>query len=373
VTALPPFALERFFARHEFTVEVNACASDVEAPRMAEVIEWGSAETQQAWADLRLGYTEAPGHPRLRAAIAGLYGDEVTADDVLVFAGAEEAIFAFASTELGPGDHAVVVWPSYQSLHEVARANGAEVTLLELRHDEGWALDPEALRAALEAGRGRTKAVVINTPHNPTGAHLDRATFDAVVGLCEDAGARLFSDEVYRWGEHDPADRLPSASSVSESFLALGVMSKTFALPGLRIGWVVCRDHALLERLAAFKDYTTICCSAPSELLAIAALEGIDAVLARTRSIVEPNLQHLDAFFARHADALEWVRPRGAPIAFPRVIAPGGVARFAEFLLAEQGTLILPGTIYGHEGEHFRLGFGRTDLPEALERMERVL
>jgi aspartate/methionine/tyrosine aminotransferase len=374
LTALPPFELERFFAQHEFTVELNACASDVEAPSMAEVLEWASPRTREAWETLRLGYTEAPGHPRLRQAIAGLYGDDVTADDVLVFAGAEEAIFAFASTELGPGDHAVVVWPSYQSLHEVARANGAEVTLLELRHDEGWALDPEALRRALRGGRGRsTKAVVINTPHNPTGAHLDRATYDAVVGLCEDAGARLFGDEVYRWGEHDPADRLPAAVEVSATALSLGVMSKTFALPGLRIGWAASRDRALLDRLATFKDYTTICSSAPSELLAIAALEGLDALLTRTRSIVEPNLQHLDAFFARHADALEWVRPRGAPIGFPRVLAPGGVAHFAEHLLAEQGTLILPGRIYGHEGEHFRLGFGRRDLPEALERMERVL
>lgn len=369
---MKPFALERFFAQHEFTVEVNACASDVEAPSMAEVIGWGSQETQQAWADLRLGYTEAPGHPRLREAIAGLYADDVTPDDVLVFAGAEEAIFAFASTELGPGDHAIVVWPSYQSLHEVARANGADVTLLELRHEDGWALDVEALRGAMTPA---TKAVVINTPHNPTGAHLDPATFDAVCGLCADAGARLFSDEVYRWGEHDPADRLPAAceKNVSETFLSLGVMSKTFALPGLRIGWVATRDRALLDRLAAFKDYTTICCSAPSELLAIAALEGIDAVLARTRSIVDPNLKLLDAFFARHTDALEWVRPRGAPIAFPRVLAPGGVTRLHEFLLAEQSTLILPGSVYGHEGEHFRLGFGRRDLPEALERLERVL
>jgi aspartate/methionine/tyrosine aminotransferase len=370
-SALPPFELERFFAEHEFTVEVNACASDVEAPAMTEVLEWGSQATREAWDGLRLGYTEAPGHPRLRGAIAGLYSDDVTPDDVLVFAGAEEAIFAFAQTELRAGDHAVIVWPSYQSLHEVARANGADVTLLELRHEDGWALDPEALRAVLRPGT--TKAVVINTPHNPTGAHLDRATFDAVLGLCEDAGARLFCDEVYRWGEHDPHDRLPAAVETSETALSLGVMSKTFALPGLRIGWVATRDRALLDRLAAFKDYTTICCSAPSELLAIAALEGLDAVLTRTRSIVEPNLQHLDAFFARHADALEWVRPRGAPIGFPRVLAPGGVARFAEFLLAEQGTLILPGRLYGHDGEHFRIGFGRRDLPEALERMERIL
>jgi aspartate/methionine/tyrosine aminotransferase len=370
VTAPVPFALERFFARHEFTVEVNACASDVEAPALSEVLAWGSDETREAWDGLRLGYTEAPGHPRLRGAIAGLYDEAVSAEDVLVFAGAEEAIFAWATTELGAGDHAVVVWPSYQSLHEVARAAGADVTLLELRHEDGWTLDLDALRAALRPGH--TKAVVVNSPHNPTGAHMDPGTFAAVRALCEEAGARLFSDEVYRWGEHDGAERLPAATEASASAVSLGVMSKTFALPGLRIGWVACRDRALLDRLAAFKDYTSICCSAPSELLAIAALEGIEQVLERTRSIVEPNLRRLDAFFARHGDVLEWVRPRGAPIGFPRVL-DGSVDAFAERLLSEHGTLILPGRIYGHPGEHFRLGFGRRDLDEAIVRMERAL
>jgi aspartate/methionine/tyrosine aminotransferase len=365
-----PFALERFFARHEFTVEVNACASDVEAPSLAEVLGWASEETRAAWDGLRLGYTEAPGHPRLRAAIAALYDDAVEAEDVLVFAGAEEAIFAWASTELGPGDHVVVVWPSYQSLHEIARAAGADVTLLELHAQDGWALDVDALRAALRPGT--TRAVVVNSPHNPTGAQLGREAFDAVVGLCADAGARLFSDEVYRWGEHEGTERLPAAAEASHTALTLGVMSKTFALPGLRIGWAACRDRALLDRLAAFKDYTTICSSAPSELLAIAALEAVDAVLERTRSIVEPNLALLDAFFARHAGALEWVRPAGAPIGFPRVV-DGSAQALHERLLAEQGTLILPGRVYGHPGEHFRLGFGRRDLPEALRRIERVL
>jgi aspartate/methionine/tyrosine aminotransferase len=366
---LAPFELERFFARHEFSVDVNACASDVEAPGMAEVLGWASDETRAAWDDLRLGYTEAPGLPRLREAVAGLY-DGLEADDVLVFAGAEEAIFAFANTELGEGDHAVVIWPAYQSLHETARAAGAEVTLLELRHEDDWALDVEELRAAL---RDDTRVVVINTPHNPTGAQLGRATFDAVVLLCEEAGVRLFCDEVYRWGEHDPAERLPAAAEASPTAVSLGVMSKTFAMPGLRIGWAACRDRELLERLAAFKDYTTICASAPSEILAVAALESLDAVLERTRSIVDPNLALLDDFFARHAGVLEWVRPGGAPIAFPRLTDGRRVDEFAERLLAEQNTLVLSGRLYGHPGEHFRLGFGRRDLPEALDRIGRLL
>jgi aspartate/methionine/tyrosine aminotransferase len=358
---LAPFELERFFARHEFTVAVNACASDVEAPSMAEVLSWASEDTRAAWDGLRLGYTEAPGHPRLRAAIAALY-EGLEAEDVLVFAGAEEAIFAWASVVLEAGDHAIVVWPSYQSLHEVARAAGADITLLELRHEDGWRLDPATIPPDADA-------LVLNSPHNPTGAGFDYDTFPALV---EGFGGRVFSDEVYRWGEHAGTRRLPAACEVSPTAVSLGVMSKTFALPGLRIGWLACRDRDLLERLAAFKDYTTICCSAPSELLAIAALESLDAVLERTRSIVEPNLAACDAFFERHAGRLEWVRPAGAPIGFPRLV-DGSVEALAERLLREQDTLILPGRVYGHPGEHFRLGFGRRDLPEALARLERVL
>src|SRR3954451_21210572 len=347
---LADFELERFFARHEFTVEVNACASDVEAPTLPEVLAWASPQTRETWDTLQLGYTEAPGHPRLREVVAGLY-DGLEGADVLVFAGAEEAIFAWANVELEAGDHVVVVWPSYQALHEVARATGADVTLLELRHEDGWELDLDAVRDALRPGT--TRAVVVNFPHNPTGASLDPVAFEELAGLVQDAGARLFSDEVYRWGEHDGLDPLPAAAELSGSALSLGVMSKPSARPVLRIGWLACRDHALLERLAACKDYTTICCSAPSELLAIAALESVDAVLERTRSIVEPNLARLDAFFAEHAGALEWVRPRGAPIAFPRVV-DGPVEDLARRALEQEDTLILPGSVYGHPGEHFR-------------------
>ncbi len=361
MTALPPFALERFFARHEFTVEVNACASDVEAPTMAEVLAWASDATREAWDGLRLGYTEAPGHPRLRAAIAGLY-DGLGAEDVLVFAGAEEAVFAWAHVALAPGSRVAAVWPSYQSLHEVARSAGADVSLVEVRHEDEWAFDVDA-PAVQDADW-----VVVNFPHNPTGAMIDPVEFERLLG----GRARVFSDEVYRWGEHPPGERLPAACELSPTAVSLGVMSKTFALPGLRIGWIACRDRALLDRLAAFKDYTTICCSAPSELLAIAALESLDAVLDRTRSIVAPNLERLDAFFAEHAGVLEWVRPRGAPIAFPRVL-DRPAEDLARRLLHDEGTLILPGSLYGHPGEHFRLGFGRRDLPEALERIARVL
>jgi aspartate/methionine/tyrosine aminotransferase len=360
------FELERFFARYEFAVEHLLCASDVEGLPMGEVLAMADDETAALWAGLRLGYTESLGHPLLRREIANLY-EAVDPDEVVVFSGAEEAIFAVANTHLGPGDHAIVVWPAYQSLHEVARAAGADVTLHELRAADGWAIDLDALRQAVTP---RTRLIVVNAPHNPTGALPDAATYRAVGDIADEAGAVLLSDEVYRFLELDEAERLPAGADVGPHGVSIGVMSKSFALAGLRIGWLASHDRALLDATARFKDYTTICASAPAEILSLIALRARDRVLARSRAIVEANLALLDGFFARRADAFAWVRPRGGSIAFPELLGQTPIDRFAEDLLEAEGVLLAPGSIFGHPGNHFRLGFGRTDLPVALERLE---
>jgi aspartate/methionine/tyrosine aminotransferase len=362
-----PFALERYFAEHEFSAPYLLCASDVEPYALAEVLALADDDTRALWEGLSLGYTETAGLPLLRAEVAALYPG-LEAQDVLVFAGAQEAIFAFAHAALSRGDHAVVVTPAYQSLHEVARSADATVTTVELEHERGWALDVDAVRRAV---RRETRAIVFNFPHNPTGAHIDRATLDALVGIAEEANAHLFSDEVYRWLEHPPAALLPGAAELSPRALSLGVMSKTFALPGLRIGWLACRDRELLEAIAKVRDYTTICASAPSEVLALMALRRRDDVVARSRAIVGANLALLDDFFARSQGSFEWIRPHGTAIGFPQLVADVAIDDFARELVDEEGVLILPGSIYQHPGNRFRIGFGRRNLPEALARLER--
>jgi len=150
-------------------------------------------------------------------------------------------------------------------------------------------------------------------------------------------------------------------------------MSKSFALAGLRIGWLATRDRALLDRAARLKDYTTICSAAPSEILAVIALRARDTVLERSRAIVGTNLEHLDRFFERWSPAISWVRPRGGSIGFPRLRDDLPVHRFVDDLLATEGVLLAPGSVFGHPGNHVRLGFGRTDLPDALAGLERHL
>ncbi len=361
------FALERYFARWEFAVDHLLCASDVQGYPMADLLDLADEETRAMWEGLTLGYTESTGHPLLRAEIAALY-EGLEADDVLVFAGAEEAIFCLANVMFGPGDHAVVTWPGYQSLYEVARATGAEVTLHELREDAGWAIDIELLRGQVTP---ETRLIVMNAPHNPTGMQPERATFDALVEIADDAGAHLLVDEVYRYLEFDDADRLPAGAEASARGISLGVMSKSFAMAGLRIGWLATRDRELLARCASFKDYTTICSSAPSEVLALIGLRARDVVLARSRGIVAENLRLLDGFFDEWADRLAWVRPRAGSVGFPRLTVPGvSIDDWAAGLVEAEGVLLLPGSQFGFGGNHFRLGFGRTDLPVALDRLE---
>jgi aspartate/methionine/tyrosine aminotransferase len=362
------FALERYFARWEFAVDHLLCASDVQGFPMADLLDLADEQTRAMWEALTLGYTESTGHPLLRAEIAALY-EGIEPDDVLVFAGAEEAIFCLANVMLGPGDHTVVTWPGYQSLYEVARATGADVTLHELREDTGWALDVELLRRQVTPA---TRLIVVNAPHNPTGMLPDRRTFDALVSVADDAGAHLLVDEVYRFLEFADGDRLPAGAEASPRGISLGVMSKSFAMAGLRIGWLATRDRDVLARCASFKDYTTICSSAPSEILALIGLRARDAVLARSREIVATNLDRLDGFFDEWGDRFSWVRPRAGSVGFPRLTVPGvSIDDWAAGLVEAEGVLLLPGSQFGFGGNHFRLGFGRTDLPVALDRLEQ--
>jgi aspartate/methionine/tyrosine aminotransferase len=364
---IEPFLLERFFARHEFEAEHVLCASDCESMSVDELL---SAEpgARERLLGLRLGYTESRGSPGLRAAISRRYG-AISSDDVLVCSGAEEAIFLFMHAALAPGDHLMVHHPCYQSLSEVARSIGCEVAAWQAREEHRWALDPSELGRLV---RPRIRAIVINVPHNPTGFHMPRDRYEETVRFAGERGIILFSDEVYRGLEYREQDRLPAACDLSETAVSLGVMSKTWGLPGLRVGWVASRDKALLGRMAELKDYTTICGSAPSELLAEVALGHADAIARRNLDIIMKNLEALDRFFARHADRFSWHRPTAGPIAFPRLLS-GDVSAFCNALLASTSVLLLPGTVYGDTGNHFRIGFGRRDMRQALDRLEAFL
>jgi aspartate/methionine/tyrosine aminotransferase len=371
---MPPFRLEAYFSRWEFTARHHLTASDAQTMTIRELLALATDDERAAFAELPLGYVETWGTPPLRAAIAASY-DSLEPDDVLTFAGADEALFWMLRVFAGPGDHAVAVVPNYQAIESVPLAAGAEITGVLLDEHEGWRLDVDAVRAAL---RPQTRLVVVNFPNNPTGAVPDRRTWAELIELCEERGVRLLSDEVYRGIELDPARTLPQAADLSPSAVSLGVLSKSYGLPGLRVGWLATRDRELLRVLEGHKHYTTICNAGPSEFLGAIAVRERERIWARTREIVAANLPRFDAFFARHADLFDWEAPQGSCVAFPRYLGADGVETFCRELVETEGVLLLPASIYASAlapvpPDRFRIGVGRRDPEEGLAAIDRFL
>ncbi|MFF5211848.1 aminotransferase class I/II-fold pyridoxal phosphate-dependent enzyme [Streptosporangium sp. NPDC000396] len=367
MTTLPDFRLETYFSRWEFTARHHLTASDAETMSMAELLALADREDRRAWADLRLGYTQTFGDPGLREAIAATYTG-VQPEDVLCFAGAEEGIYLAMRVLLGPGDHAVVVTPNYQAA-ETVPLSLCEVTGVALDAERDFALDVEKIEAAL---RPNTRVVSVNFPNNPTGKLIPAADFRRLVELCDARGIHLFSDEVYRGLELDPARTLPQAADLSRNALSLNVVSKAYGLAGLRVGWIACRDRELLSRLERAKHYTSICNAAPSEILARIAVKSRETIFARNRGVIAANLPIFETFFAEFAGLFEWSAPEGGCVCFPRYLGPGSVETFCETLVKEAGVLLLPASIYRSEltdvpADRFRIGVGRHGAQDALD------
>ncbi len=361
---VPPFELERFFAKHEFNAPHLLCCSDCESISLKDLLDL-EPESRVQFEKLWLGYSDSAGHPKLRQIIATLY-QTISKEEVLVHTGAEEAIFNFMNSCLSKGDKVLVHWPCYQSLAQIPQSIGCEVIRWEANPLKGWELDLNFLETALKNG---TKLVVFNLPHNPTGYLMEKKTYLKAVELVNKSGAWVFSDEVYRGLEYDSSSTLPSAVDLCENAISLGVLSKSYGLAGLRIGWVATKNREIYRRMAEFKDYTTICNSAPGEFLAALALRHQKALLDRNRAIIQENLHSLDSFFAQYSRHFEWVRPKASCLAFPKLLNDLSADNFCSTLLRDTGVLLAPSTQFGFGNHHFRLGFGRKNLPEALSKL----
>jgi len=364
---LPPFKLERYFAKHEFNTEFLLCSSDCEAMSIADLlaIEEGAAgKFGEVW----LGYTESQGSPALRQEISKVY-ESIQPEEILVHTGAEEAIFLFMHAVLKENDHVIVHTPSYQSLSDVAKSIGSYISPWRAREENGWSLDLDELRHLM---RSNTKAIVVNTPHNPTGYLMSRADFNELNRFAQEKGLLLFSDEVYRESDYAPATRLPAACDLGNHAVSLGVTSKTYGLAGLRIGWIATKNKKVYDSMAGLKDYTTICNSAPGEFLAEVAMRNREKLVERNLNIIKDNLTIIDDLFARYANLFSWVRPKAGSMGFPRLLK-GNIEEFCDRLVKEAGVLLLPGSMYEDSRNHFRLGLGRKNLPQAVERLEEFL
>lgn len=362
------FKLERYFAKYEFSAKYLLSSSDCEALTQQEVLILADEETKSLWNNLKLSYTESQGLPLLRKEISKLY-QNTSIEDILVIA-PEEGIFIVINSVLNKGDHVICTYPGYQSLYEIARAIGCEVTKWLPDEETNWRFDPNFL---IDNIKSNTKLIVCNFPHNPTGYLPPNKDFKQIINIAKDHNLHLFSDEMYRFLEYDPKNRLPSASDMYDKAISLFGMSKTFGMPGVRLGWVVTKDQELYKQINEWKDYTTICTSAPSEILSLMALRAKEKIVSKQLSLLQRNQKKLDEFFRSYSNIFTCVSPKAGSICFPRIHLNHGALSFCQKVIQETGIMLLPSTVYDYDDQHVRIGFGRQNMPEVLKMLEKYI
>ena len=376
-----PFMLERYFAEYEFNTKYLLCCSDPEALLMKDLVEMADDECRSEWENLSLCYTESKGHPTLRREVANMY-DNIDPDDVLVYV-PNEAIFvamkclpSYVSDVSSIQDvHVIVTFPTYQSLYENLRAAQCELSYWRVDFTEnGWHFDVDKLESMITKD---TKILVVNFPHNPTGFVPSLSEWMRIIDICKKNNIVLFSDEMYRLSNHDGSVPLPSASSLYDNAISLSGLSKTFGLPGLRIGWLCSKNTELMKMCEAFKDYTTICSPAPCEILSIIALRNKTKIIHNTVVLMQNNLDILESFFNEYPHLFEWHRPSACTTGFLKLkgkaleVADGGATGFCKFILDKSQVLLLPGAKYEFDDIYVRVGYGRKNLPEAVEALRK--
>lgn len=250
---------------------------------------------------------------------------------------------------------------------EIPKYNNCEITSLLLREKNDWRIDIDDIKQSIKPN---TKCVIINFPHNPTGQVITQQELKDLISLLDKYGIWLFSDEVYRLLGVPNAPWASPAAEIYPRAISLGVMSKAFGMAGLRIGWIACQDQRMLKQIEQMKYYTTICNSAPAEILSLIALKNKQSILARNNQIVATNLKLLDNFFVKYEHKFSWSRPQGGCIGFVNYKADELADDFCSRLVSEQGVLLMPARMYDIKTNHFRIGFGRKNMAVSLSKFE---
>ena len=353
------FELERWMSHWELLVTHDICESGILPLSITELAELLGPDDGPALVERILSmpqtYSEARGTIELRSLLADTYC-EVSPEDVLVTTGAIEANFLALNSILEPGDHVVAVSPAYQQLQSVPRAIGAEVDLWDLAQPGGgFAYDLDRLKALL---RPDTRAIIINTPHNPTGAILTSDQLDEVIALADERDAWILSDEAYRWLEFPDGEALvePTRNRYPKT-ISVGTVSKPFGMPGLRIGWFAANPE-VAQAAWALRDYISLSPMKISDAIACALIKHRDRVIPRNQAIMVENLATAREWFAANADLIGWQEPRGALLAMMTYTADLDSVTLANRLASEAGVMLAPGAAFGLE-RHLRIGIGQ--------------
>lgn len=365
------FALERWLTTYENQVDFDIAESGIYPLTTRELLEYQAPEDRarsvNRLLDLRLGYSEAPGTRALRSLIAETYAG-TSPDEILVTTGAIEANYVLFNVLLEAGDHIVAVAPAYQQLLSVPAAIGCNVSRWEVRQEAGgeFRFDLSALERLVTP---RTRLIILNTPHNPTGAMLSEAELRQVYALAESVNAWVMADEAYRWlTVPDGAPPAPPVRDLGELGISVGTLSKPFGLPGLRIGWIA-GPPDLIAACWAARDYVSLSPGKLNDALAVIALRHRDALIARTREIVSKNFAAAKSWFAANGDLASWHPPHGGLLALMRYSLDIPSLELANGLAEEASVMLAPGSVFGIE-HHLRIGIGQEPdiFAEGLER-----
>ena len=367
---IPTFKLEEYLGKHEFSSPYILCASDAESFSLEDILSLATEEERHLWKTIRLGYTEVFGLPSLRETIAKSIYPGLNDQNILCFAGAEEGIFCTLSTLLKKDDHVIVLSPCYQSLSEIPKYQGCHVTEVPLREDEEWRINLQDIEHAITP---QTRWLVINFPHNPTGQTLRQNELEDLIKLLDHHGIWLFSDEAYRLLGEEKTTHPTPAACLYDKAISLGVMSKAYGMAGLRVGWIACQNQDVLHKISLMKHYTSICNSTLSEVVSLITLNHAESVLQRNRNIVTHNLKMLDAFFEKYSHMFSWTRPTGGCVGFVRYHGKSSIEELCNGVRKSEGVLLLPGSVYQVETPHFRIGFGRKNMADSLQRFENYI
>jgi len=339
---------------------------------MAAAERRGDHDLIEAYHDHSLGYAESGGSLDLRREIAQLYDSNIAAENIVVFPGAQTGMTLTAQALLHNGDHTIVVTPSYQSIEAGAMLAGSEITRVALSPDDDWQVDLDAVAASIKAN---TRYIAFNDPHNPSGALMNLATKQALITLAEEHDLLIFSDEVYRLLELDAGERTPSMAELSKKAIALSTLSKPWGAGGTGIGWVVCQDRLICDKLLRAQHIYAVCFSRAGEIQAMMAIRASAEIITRNLDITRHNLGLLDSYFDDNADLFEWVRPKAGGTGFVKFKGPLTGNELAARLL-EHEILVFPPSIFDCEetlAQYFRIGFSRSTMPAALRAFRRFI
>ena len=363
------FLLERWMTRHETHVRFDIAESGILPLTTADLLafepEADRARVLDELLKLPLGYSEARGTEALRKTLAATYmrGD---ADCILVTTGAIEANFLLFNVLLEPGDHVIAPYPAYQQLFSVPKAIGCDVALWHVGPETNYRYDVDALERLITS---RTKVIVVNTPHNPTGAMLSPADAKRVYALADAVGATVIGDEAYRWLSVPGGEPFaPPFFDLGPRGVSVGTLSKPFGLPGLRIGWIA-GPPDLIQKCWSYRDYVSLSPGKLNDALAQLALKHLDKIVARNHKIITANLATAQAFMSERSTMLSWTPPRGGLLALLKYNLPIDSLPLADKLATEYSVMLAPGSAFGYE-QHLRLGIGQEPaiFSEGLKR-----